>query len=210
MRFFAMAAVCVCLGAQTPAPTEIKGMPPRASAAEYQAHAKVGDLTIGAEFTGHAIVSVQGTLTTEDFVVIETGIFGPAGAHTTLSIENFTLRVNGKKTPLASEPYGRVIGNIKDPEWEPPKPPKSKTSIGGSGQEEKADPNAPPPIVHIPIEVQRAMAQRVQKAALPEGDRALPVAGLIFFQYRGQAKGIHSLELIYNGPAGQTSMRMQP
>jgi hypothetical protein len=54
------------------------------------------------------------------------------------------------------------------------------------------------------------MAQRVQKATLPKGDRALPLAGLIFFQYRGAAKGIHSVELIYDGPAGKATLALQP
>ena len=54
------------------------------------------------------------------------------------------------------------------------------------------------------------MAQRVQKATLPEGDRALPQAGLIYFQYRGEAKGIHSVELIYDGPAGKATLALQP
>ena len=56
----------------------------------------------------------------------------------------------------------------------------------------------------------RAMEQKVQKATLPEGDRALPVAGLIFFQYGGKTKGIKSLELIYSGPAGKATLTLQP
>ena len=71
----------------------------------------------------------------------------------------------------------------------------------------RANPSRP---VHIPIEVQRAMAQKVQKAALPEGDRALPQAGLIFFLYRGKVKSIHSMELIYHGPAGEATLNLQP
>ena len=62
----------------------------------------------------------------------------------------------------------------------------------------------------IPIEVLRAMAQRVQKAALPEGDRTLPQAGLIFFQYRGKTQSIQSVELIYTGPAGTATLKLHP
>jgi len=54
------------------------------------------------------------------------------------------------------------------------------------------------------------MAQRVQKSALPEGDRPLPQAGLIFFQYRGKSKGIHSMELMYAGAAGKATIALQP
>ena len=54
------------------------------------------------------------------------------------------------------------------------------------------------------------MEQKVQKATLPEGDRALPVAGLIFFQYHGKTQSIKSLELIYDGPAGKATLMLQP
>jgi hypothetical protein len=58
--------------------------------------------------------------------------------------------------------------------------------------------------------LQRAWAQRVQKAALPEGDRSLPQAGLIFFQYRGKTQSIRSMELIYTGPDGTATLTLQP
>jgi hypothetical protein len=45
---------------------------------------------------------------------------------------------------------------------------------------------------------------------LPEGDRALPVAGLIFFQYHGKAQNMKGMELVYSGPAGTVSLPLQP
>ena len=211
-----IAAICLCgQGQNAPsagAQIETKGMPPRATPADYQAHAQAGTVTIGAEFAGHSVPTLQGPLTTEDFVVVETGLFGSPDARLRISADDFSLRINGKKTSLSSRPYGMVLASLKDPEWEPPEAAasKSKSSLttgGGGGQ---SDPNAPPPVVHIPIEVQRAMAQRVQKATLPEGDRTLPQAGLIFFPYRGGAKGIHSVELLYAGPTGKVTLALQP
>ena len=192
---------------------EARGMPPRATAADYQAQAQAGTVTVAAEFKGHSVPTLQGTtLSTEDYVVIETGLFGSPGARIKLSADDFSLRINGKKTPLPSQPYGLVVGSLKDPEWEPPvpAPSKSKTSMGGGGRGEQGEPNAPPAPVQIPIGVQRAMAQRVQKASLPEGDRTLPQAGLIFFQYRGKTQSIRSIELIYAGPAGKATLTLQP
>jgi hypothetical protein len=191
---------------------EAKGMPPRAAPADYQAQAKVGAITIAAEFKGHSVPTMQGTLTTEDFIVVETALFGSPDTRVKLSSDDFTLRINGKKTPLSSQPFGMVLGSLKDPEWEPPEPPasKSKSSVRGGGKSDQGDSNAPPEPVKIPVPVQRAMGQRVQKAALPEGDRALPQAGLIFFQYRGKAQGIHSVELTYAGPAGKATLTLQP
>ena len=202
-------------GQDTPtkgAQIEAKGLPPRATPADYQAQTKAGTVTIAAEFTGHSVPTLQGPLTTEDYVVVETGFFGASDGQIRLSSGDFSLRINGKKSPLPSLPYGMVLASLKDPEWEPPEEAKSKSksslSTGGSGGQSQAD--GPPPPVKIPIGVQRAMAQRVQKATLPEGDRALPVAGLIFFQYRGGAKGIHSVELTYDGPAGKVTLALQP
>src|ERR1017187_2003766 len=135
-----IAALCLCVQGQTPpakdAPSEAKGMPPRTAPTEYQAHAQAGTVTIAAEFTGHAIGTPQGTLTTEDYVLVETGFFGPEGARTKLAIDDFSLRVNGKKVALRGQPYGIVLSSLKDPEWEPPaetKKSKSSMSTGGGG-----------------------------------------------------------------------------
>jgi hypothetical protein len=210
-----IAALCLCAQGQNPPgkdaqPNETKGLPPRTAPSDYQAHVQAGAITIAAEFAGHGVPTPEGPLTAEDYVVVELGLFGPAGAHTTLSINDFSLRINGKKTPLSSQSAELVAHAVKDPEWAPPVPAesKSKTSIGaGGGQKE---PGALPPVVHVPIELLHAMAQRVLKASLPEGDRALPVAGLIFFQYRGKAESIRSLQLLYTGPAGKANLALQP
>jgi hypothetical protein len=188
-----------------------KGLPPRAAPADYQTHTQAGALTIAAEFTGHSITSNQGVLATEDYVMVEVGFFGPPESQLKLSYEDFSLRINGKKTPLQARPSVSVFKSIKDPEWEPPIPveSKSKTSLGtgGGGQN---DPGSTPPVVHVPIEVERGWELRVQKATLPEGERVLPVAGLIFFQYHGKTDGIDSIELIYTGPAGKTILKLHP
>jgi hypothetical protein len=205
--------VCLCVQAQTPptadAQTAAKGLPPRAAPTDYQAHARAGTVTVAADFTGHSVPTLQGPLSTEDYVVIETGLFGSPGAQIRLSADDFSLRINGKKKPLPARQFGLILESLKDPEWEPPEKAekKSKASIGGGG---KTEGNGPPAPVKIPIPLQRAMAQRVQQAALPEGDRALPQAGLIFFEYRGKTKSIRSIELIYAGPAGQATLTLQP
>jgi hypothetical protein len=188
---------------------ESKGLPPRAAPAEYQAQAQAGMVTVAAEFVGHSVPTPDGTYTTEDFVVVEVGLFGSPQARSTLSIRDFSLRINGKKMAMPSQPYELAFKSLKDPEWEPPSKgdTKGKTSFGGSGGDAGAPPPAP---VHMPIELRRAMEQRVQRAAMLEGDRALPQAGLLFFEYRGKTQNIRSLELIYSGPAGNASLALQP
>jgi hypothetical protein len=187
---------------------EVKGMPPRVAPTEYQAHGEAGPLTIAADFTGHSVATPEATYTTEDYVVVEVGLFGAPGARAKLSTGDFSLRINGKKTASPSQPYQLVFKALKDPEWEPPsKESKSKTSIGGGGGGDSGGPPAP---VHMPMELRRAMEQRVQRVTMLEGDRALPQAGLLFFEYRGKTQGIRSLELIYNGSAGTASLALQP
>jgi hypothetical protein len=190
---------------------EGKGMPPRATPSDYQAHAEAGAFTVAAEFTGHSVSTPQAILSTEDYVAIEVAIYGPPEAQVKLSHEDFSLRINGKKTALAAQPYVLVLTSLKDPEWAPPAPTgsKGKTTFGGGGKGQ-GDDGAPPAPVHIPIEVERAMGQRVQKASLPEGDRTLPEAGLIFFQYRAKTDNLRSIELIYSGPAGKATLALHP
>lgn len=160
-------------------------------------------MTIAADFKGHNVPTEDAPYTSEDFVVVEVALFGP---RTKISMEDFSLRVNGKKGAIPTQSYVEAFKTMKDPEWEPPKSEaKSKTSIGGGGQND----SSPPPVVHMPLELRRAMQQRVVKAALPEGDRTLPQAGLIFFPYRGKESGIHSVELIYSGPAGKATVALQ-
>jgi hypothetical protein len=216
LRFaFLIPAICLCLQGQDPkgsgAQLELKGLPPRAAPGDYQSQAKAGAVTIGAEFKGHSIADLEGTLTTEDYVVVEAGLFGPPGAKLQLSPGDFSLRINGRRTPLPGQPFGFVLASVKDPLWEPPSPAgsKSKTKMSGGGNDQ-GDSNAPPAPVKVPIELRRAWAQRVQRAALPEGDRALPQAGLIFFEYRGKADGIRSVELTYDGPAGKATLALPP
>lgn len=192
-----------------PPSNEVKGMPPRAAPTDYPSHAKAGALTVAAEFLGHSIPRPEGPLATEDYVAIEVAIFGPADARAQVALDNFSLRLNGKKGELPPQHYVLVVSSLKDPSWEPPEKPetKSKGGISTGGQDNS---NEPPPPVHVPIELRRAMAQYVQRSSLPEGDRALPVAGLIFFQYRGKTNKLRSIELSYSGPAGKTTLDLQP
>ena len=215
--FSGVFATALCLYSQSnpskqgdnePGSSEPRGLPPRAAPADYQAHAQAGAMTIAAEFTGHFVPLPQGTLTTDDFVVVEVGLFGSPEARTRLSKGDFSLRINGKKMASPSQPYGLSFSSLKDPEWEPPSKPKADkpTLNAGGGQPDDSF----KPIIRMPIELKRTMQQRVQRASMPEGDRALPAAGLLFFEYRGKPESIRSLELIYSGPAGKATLALEP
>jgi hypothetical protein len=194
---------------QPPARVEAKPLPARTAPTEYQAHAQAGTVTIAADFAAHGVPTFDGTFSSEGYIVVEAAFFGPAGARLNLSFKDFTLRINGKKGALAAQSYENAFRTLSDPFWEPPVSPESKsskTSLNGGG----GDPGAPPPTPpKMPMNLVLAMEQKVKMASLPEGESALPVAGLIFFPYGGKATGIHSIELNYNGAAGKATLPLQ-
>jgi hypothetical protein len=194
---------------ETQAANESKGMPPRASPADYQAQAHAGSVTIAADFAGHSVTTMDAVYASEEYVVVEVAFFGTPDARIKLSIGDFSLKLKDKKNPLTSQPFAYLTRSLKDPEWQPPEgepEKKSKTGIntGGGGDN---GPVVPP---KMPLELRRKMELRVLKSVLPEGERALPVAGLIFFQYRGKPQSMKDMELVYSGPAGAASLPLQP
>jgi len=217
IAMMAAVAAAFCVGQSAPNPdpqakdaqAQMKGLTPRASAADYQAQAKAGTVTIAAEFDAHAVSTPEGIYSTEDYVAVEVAFFGEGDMPLRLAQGDFSIRINGKPMPSPAEPYARIFPSLKDLEWEPPASASKagKTSLGGGGQDLNAPPPAPP---KMPFELKRAMQQKVQKAALPEGDRPLPVAGLIFFPYRGKADGIRTVELMYEGAAGKATLALHP
>jgi len=192
------------------APVPATPIPARAAPSDYSNKMQVGKFTIAADFTGHSVPTSMGPLTTEDYVVVEVAFFGPADAKMKLSAEDFSLRINGGKKPLPITHYEMVYRSLKDPEYIPPDMGEKKSKgLGGmstGGGDKGGGDSTPPSPPPIPFEVKRAMQIRVQKAAMPEGDRALPQAGILFFQSGKQAKSIKSVELIYQGSAGKAKM----
>src|SRR6185312_148607 len=159
MRFHLYPAACallaVCLNAQTPPPVPraAKGVPPRVSANEYVAHAQVGAVTIGAEFYEHSVPTPDTLLTTEDFVSAEVGFFGAPNSHVVISASDFSLRINGKKTPLPAEGFAALTRNLRDPSYNPPELQKAKENKSNginTGDKQDGEQSNSLPIVHIP------------------------------------------------------------
>jgi hypothetical protein len=212
-----LAATILLSAQESAAPQDAKelgqrGMPPRATPGDYQVQGKAGNVTIGAEFMGHAVPTPESTFESDDYVVVEVGLFGSAGTHTTLARGDFSLRINGKKSALPSEPLELVYHSLKDPQWQPPVDPDAKSSKGGgltTGDGGGGD-KVPPLPPKMPFELRRAMNLKVDRTRMEEGERPLPQAGLLFFSYRGKREGIRSLELIYSGAAGSATLDLAP
>ncbi|MCX6613935.1 MAG: hypothetical protein NTW74_24205, partial [Acidobacteria bacterium] len=130
------------------APVEVRGVPARAGAVDYQAKAEVGGVTIAADFVGHAVPTPEGMFTNEEYVVVEVAFYGKPDAKLKLSWDDFSLRINGKKMPTPASQFGLTLKTLKDPEWQPPVSPdgeKSKGSINGGGAGAAGDPKPLPP-----------------------------------------------------------------
>lgn len=186
-----------------------QGLPPRTAPSDYPAQAKLGAITLAAEFAGHGIPTSVGPLSTDSYIVVEVAFFGPAGSRLPISFNDFSLRISGKKNATPSEPWERVGTSAKDPEWTPPEKPEKGgagglLTGGGGGNDTSKEPPRPP------AELRRAWAQRVKEAALANGDRLLPQDGLVYFSYGGSLKNIRSLELVYDGAAGKATLKLQP
>jgi hypothetical protein len=215
MGMFVLAGAALWLRAQAPetpgkdAAVRAVGLAPRATPADYQYRVTAGMLTMCGEFMGHGVpTEVGGPYSTENYVVVEAALYGAPGAKIQLSYKDFSLRINGKKQAEPGQPYVTVFPSLKDPEWEPPLSEQSgaQTSIGGAGGSQSDRTKTVP---KMPMDLRHTMEQRVLKASISEGERALPQAGLLFFEYHGETKGIRTMELIYNGPAGKATLAIQ-
>src|SRR5215467_5580050 len=199
LRTVSLGVIALSVWAQTPsslpvdrpAPTqpvggtinEPQGLPPRTSPTDYPAQAKLGAVTLAADFAGHGLPTADGPLSSDGYVVVEVAFFGPPETRVPISFNDFSLRINFKKNGTPSEPYERVGTSVKDPEWAPAeKPEKGGNGILGGGGNNDTSKEPPRP----PAELRRAWAQRVKKAALANGDRPLPQAGLLYFSYGGK------------------------
>ncbi len=196
--------------AKTPPTIDAPPIPVRPSPGDYQGHASTGPFTIAAEFTAHAVVTPNASFSNEDYVTVEVALYGPAGAHLRLSLEDFSLRINGKKA-VPSQSFVLLQKALKDPSYVPPEEEK-KADKGDAGVpvvgESPSDRN--PQWHPVPFEITHAMEVRVQKATLPEGDRNLPQAGLVYFPYKGRDNSVTSVELLYDGPAGRAVVPLHP
>ena len=227
---FSLLAAVLCLAAapqtpisDTPSPalspakmvTTVDAPPivARASASDYQGHAAGGGgVTIAADFTGHSVPTPLASYNDEDYVAVEVALFGAPGAHLKLSRQDFSLRINGKKA-IPSAIYLAMYRSIKDPNYVSEADIADKKRIKEEGGvpivgEDSSDRN---PHWHpIPFNIEHQMEVRIEKAALPEGDRALPAAGLVYFPYDGRENRISSVELIYDGTAGRLIVPLHP
>jgi hypothetical protein len=210
------ASVVTAAISQTVAPLGIANRP---KPADYPVHGSSPDVEVGAEYLVHSFSGKRGTYIARDYLVVEVGVF-PA-KELMVSSGHFTLKVNGKKHVLFAQPPQFVAAGLKWDDWE--RRPRMDVFAGagdanigtGPGWEPRfpgdnrqrrlpAPPKAPEPehqSAGRPENPEKA-DEVVIEAALLEGPTAFPIAGNLYFPFKGKAKSIRSLELIYTKPDG--------
>ena len=199
---------------------------PREKASDYPEHAKLADREIGAEYLVHSIPVERGVLVASDYLVVEVAVFPLTPAGVTVSAGQFTLRINGKKTPVFPQSPGMVAASIKYPDYERTRPrlvaQAGPVIIGGTQPVGRfpGDPSArrPPPVSQAPDapdrgatekEPQLPIEDQVAHAALADEHTTRPRRGLLFFPYQGKTKSIRSLELVCEPGEGIDPVRIR-
>jgi hypothetical protein len=195
----------------------------------YPVRLAFGERTLAAEYMARSIPVPGGSLFTEDYLVIDVAMFGPKYDSLALSSSHFTLRMNGKKTPILSQTPGVVAGSLKYGDWSRPRL-EAGAGVGNAGvvlgrpvpvERFPGDPTvrrlpAPPVPSQSPsapgVEREQAapVEEQIERAALAEGVQKLPLSGLLFFPYRGKPGSVKRLELEYEGPAGRGVLKVLP
>jgi hypothetical protein len=207
-----------------------RGVPPKANAADYPAHAQAGDVAVGAEYTTRSIPGPGGvTVDALDYLCVEVALFPPKGTKLAVADQQFMLRINGKKEALYPEAPGFVASALKYPDWERRPQLEGSGGLGGvgvilgqprtvgrfPGDRRDSDAQTPPqPRApdSTPGGVERQSKVRPEEvvvdAALPAGDFSGPIAGYLYFRYPKKTKSIKTLELLWTSAGRTTPVRL--
>lgn len=182
----------------------------------------LADLSIAAESLAHSVpISAGGMLFAENHLVIEVAFFGPSGRSFLIAPEHFTLTINGKRIPLLPDPAGVVAGSMRDSIWNQGPNLEASGSIGNSGVvlgRRHPDTGVPdldragrdPQMPRAPGQENRSGVPPKQRLDIPAElelvtltrcECKVPVAGLLYFPYRGKLKAIQSMILHYTAVA---------
>jgi hypothetical protein len=187
---------------------------------------------MGAEFLARSLLSPEGNVVLRDYVAVEVGFLVPKGRRTVLTSNQFLLRINGKKQPLLSQTPGMVAASVKYEDWERRPSVAASAGMGDAAvilgrprQTERfpgdrrptqdrlpAPPKAPGQEDRSGIEKQPQLAPEeiVTRQALPEGEAAGFVRGMVYFPFKGKIASIQKLDLLYEGPSGAAVLKLLP
>lgn len=208
-----------------------QGTTPREKPSDYPVQVISGAVTIAAEDMGHSIPAPRGMLFAGDYLVIEVAVYSDSKEPLTLASGHFKLRLNGKKKSLLfPQSPGMVAASIKYPDWEQQRTFTVGAGMGNAGvilgqppaterfpgDRRPAESRLPQPprapdqdSTGIDKHPEPTTDEIVQRAALAEGPVKLPVAGLVYFPFKGKLSKLKSVELIYEGPTPAAVLRLR-
>ena len=201
-----------------------QAVPPRPKLEEYPVHAQATKAGIGAEFMVHVVAAAGQSFFVPDFFTVEVAIYPAKETVLPLNISHFTLRINGKKQELQAQAAEFVAASLKYPDWSQRPSMTASAGVGDGGVTmggPRTQPRFPgddrPPRQSGPVqptlgaEKEKTMTadEGVVAAALMEGQGTQPVAGYLYFPYRGDGRKAKKVELLYRGPGGEVTLLLR-
>lgn len=203
---------------------------PKPSASDYPVHAAAGAISLGAEYMVRSFQGQGQTFVTSDYLVVLVAVYPSRTDPISVSIRQFTLRINGKPKGIEAQSPPFVAASVKYPDWERRPTLVAGGGIGNAGvilgapQSGRFPGDPTPPEARTPrrprvpdqggpggIEPREKVLPEeiIVNHALPEGEQRVTVCGYLYFPYRKKTKSIRSLELIYEASGGSATLRLR-
>ena len=189
-----------------------EALKPRMTPSAYEAHGRVTDAEVAADFLVHSIPVPQHPMLSSDYIVVEAAWYPAAGKRVMVNTARLSLRINGKKEPLLSQTPSAVAASIKYPNWRQHPELVAGAGVGDAGivvgqlprvSRFPGDNRRPPPRPttapkdpNIPDPEPVNVGALIQATALPDGQTSHPVSGFVYFPYTGRPKSIKAVELL--------------
>lgn len=202
------------------------GTTPRESASKYPVHASLPGLDLGVEYMVRTVSGDGRAFLVEDYLVVEVALYSTKNP-VAVRAGRFTLRVNGKKQTILAQAPGMVAASLKYPDWEQ-RPsmegtagpvifgrPQQTSRFPGDQrpQQERlpSPPKAPTPEDRSGSDAapKRTPAEIAVESALMEGELIPPVSGYLYFAHKSKLKSLKTVELTYDGPEGNITLRLK-
>jgi hypothetical protein len=204
-----------------------QGTKEKEKAEAYPAHVVMEAASIGAEFAVRSFSGLNRTYVAPDHLVVEVAVYPKRPLPVAAS--HFSLRVNGKKERVYAQAPQFVAASLKYSDWTQRPTTTIGVGVGDAGvvigpprpgprfpgderdRQPPPAPRAPAPAPAGGYEKPEEMtaAELAVHVALPEGETKFPVAGYLYFPFKGKPGSIRKLELLYEGPAGSATLRLR-
>jgi hypothetical protein len=199
---------------------------PLPAVTDYTINGTAGTLSVGAEYLAHSLSGSGATFVSDDYLVVEVGIYPPRSGSYSVQAGNFTLRINGKTTLLAQAP-GKVAASFKYDSWGQ-RPafvgtagvgggevivgrPRQQARFPGDSRDPYSRPATLPrvPTAAANVEKKAVLPEQVAvDCALEEGPATAARRGYLYFPWKGKLKALRTVELLYVSADGALTLKL--